>query len=154
MVSDHHVHRSIGLLLMAATDGAAQLFVPGRMGNADRFEKFVTDNFPFDGVQASKKEVIGFLWNQTRNSFVHRFGLTTIKSIRKFGRTFTITDADFERLETSQVRPNKPFYECDATRTVVWIEAYYWELRQAIVKAQNTPGIDAWIESGDWDHSR
>lgn len=152
------LQRSIAILLMAATDGAAQWFCPGKMQNGDRFKKFVTDFFPFDGVQTPKDEVAEFLWHGTRNALMHRFGLHTSGVLRKFDRMFTSTDADIERLERYPTRPyTDPFFVQDDKRTVVLVEGFYWELRQAIVKALDTPdkftAVEAWIKSGSWDHS-
>ena len=62
------LQRSIAILLMAATDGAAQLFCSGKMSNGERFKKFVLDCFPFDGVEAPKDAVADFLWDSTRNA--------------------------------------------------------------------------------------
>jgi hypothetical protein len=150
---------SIAILLMAATDGAAQILIPGIMSNGTRFKKFVVDYFSFDGVETPKEEVADFLWDGTRNALLHRFGLHTSDAMKKFGRMFTISDDDLEKVERYPSRPySVPFFVCVDERTVVWLEAYYWELRQAIIKALDTPdkvlAVEEWIRSGKWDHSQ
>src|SRR5262245_58637827 len=48
-----HLHLSLAVLLLSATDGAAQLFVPvkGTVGNGQRFKNFLMDYFPWDSVE-------------------------------------------------------------------------------------------------------
>jgi hypothetical protein len=154
-----HLQLSLAKLLLSAIDGAAQLFVPGEMGDGERFKSFLMDNFPWDridlgGELAVRELACEFMWGSARCALIHRYGLHTKGDLRKFGRLFTINDEKLTALEQGEP-PSKPFFENFPDRTVVWIEPLYWSLRQAIVKALDTPdkaaAVEAYISSGKWD---
>jgi hypothetical protein len=150
---------SLAKLLLSAVDGAANLFVPGDMGEGDRFRSFMRDNFPWDRVEfggelAVREWACDFMWDSARCAVIHRYGLHTKGDLRKFGRLFTIGDEALTALELGQ-EPGKPFFENHPDRTVVWIEPLYWSLRRAIVSALDTPDkaavVAAYLKSGAWD---
>ena len=90
-----HLQLSLAKLLLSAIDGAAQLFVPGEMGDGERFKSFLMDNFPWDridlgGELAVRELACAFMWNSARCALIHRYGLHTKGDLRKFGRLFTM----------------------------------------------------------------
>jgi hypothetical protein len=154
-----HLQLSLAKLLLSAIDGAAQLLVPGVMGDGGRFKRFLMDNFPWDRVELGGESAVRelaseFMWGSARCALIHRYGLHTKGDLRKFGRLFTINDEQLTALERGQ-QPGKGFFENFPDRTVVWIEPLYWCLRQAIVKALDTSdkanAVEAYIKSGIWD---
>jgi hypothetical protein len=145
---------SLAKLLLSAIDGAAQLLLPGKMGNGDRFKRFMSDNFPWERIDADHEAVCEFVWSSARCALIHRHGLHTPGDLRKFGRRFIISDRELTDLEMGK-EPSPPFFQKDERRTVVWIEHLYWSLRRATVKALDTPAkaeaVAAYLRSGEWD---
>jgi hypothetical protein len=87
----------------------------------------------------------------------HRFGVI-FKSqlVHKYGNTFALQEAELENIEKSTTRPfSDPSIRQDSVRTVLWLETFYWGLRQAISRAIDSPEkaarIQEWIASGKWD---
>jgi hypothetical protein len=148
---------SIARLLLSAIDEASNLLVSGERHNGPRFRRFLRENFAWERIEAEQASVCEFMWESARCALIHRYGLHTTGDLRKFGRLFSIDDSALTALEEGQ-EPSKPFFERDAKRTVVWIEPLYWGLRQAIVKALDTPAkavaVVAHLKSGQWDPSR
>jgi hypothetical protein len=149
-----HLQLSLAKLLLSAIDGAAQLFIPGEMGDGERFRLFMREHFPWDRVEADRELACGFMWDSARCALIHRYGLHAKGDLRKFGRLFTIDDRELTALEKGQ-EPGKPFFESYPDRTVVWIEPLYWSLRRAVVKALDTSdkamAVESYIKSGTWD---
>ncbi len=160
------LHKPLSMLLVAATDGASQLFHSGvkKPSKSTLFKSFVKNNFPWEidtpeGLNVD--EVCEFLWNEVRCPMFHRYNLRTCSSdtprITKFGRMLTTDDAKLTALEqqTSQRPYSDPTFKRTENKTVVWIDSFYWALRIAIVRAVDTPekaqAVEAWIESGKWD---
>jgi hypothetical protein len=158
------LQRLLAALLLAATDGAAQLLHPGEMKDGDRFRSFVKTYFPWeedkpDGL--SVDEACEFLWEEVRCAMLHRFGMRTRPLLAtKLGRCFVLDDARVTAIEASLTeRPYSETSVCrNAERTVLWIEPFYWALRIAIPRSISTKekadAVCAWIESGDWDRTR
>lgn len=155
------------MLLVAATDGAAQLLRSKSVGkepsNGKKFQDFVKTNFPWE-LDAPEgfnvDEVCDFLWKEVRCPLFHRYNLrinsTDTTEIPKFGRLFTTDDAALTLLEQRvDERPcSDPTFKRTENKTVVLIDSFYWALRIAIVRALDTPekaqAVVAWIESGKW----
>ena len=155
----------LAVLLLAATDGSAQLLYPGKgMPNGKRFKGFLKAYFPWemdtpDGL--SVDEACEFLWDEVRCATLHRFGIRAHPTLAlKLGRASVIGDAGVTRIET--LLSGRPFSEVSVRRnhqrTVLWIEPFYWALRIAIPRSISTKekaeAVCAWIESGDWDGTR
>lgn len=155
------LQRPMAMLILTAADGAAQLLHPGEMKIGERFKSFLLDNLPWhldkpDGM--TPKQAVAFLWYDARCPLVHRFGLTKgkTKRITKYGKVHTVTDAGLTALEQSTQRPySDPSIRRNATRTVFWVESFYWSLRQAIEHSLSTKvkadAIETWVKSGKWD---
>ena len=94
------------------------------------------------------------MWDDARCALIHRYGLRSKGDLSKYGRLHSINDEQLTALEQGQ-DPSKPFFQRFPDRTVVWIEALYWSLRQAVVKALDTPekamAVEAYFKSGTWD---
>jgi hypothetical protein len=161
------LHRSLLILLLAAADGASQLLYQGgkKTTNGKKFQNFIKENFPWeldapDGL--TKDDACKFLWEEVRCPLFHRYSLR-IKTNQadfgqtKFGRIFTTDDERLTQLEqlTNERPYSDPTFRRDKTRTVIWIDSFYWALRIAIVRSLNTPekasAIRDWILSGEWD---
>jgi hypothetical protein len=153
---------SLAKLLLSAIDGASQLFVPGEMANGDRFKCFMKENFPWDRVEADRESACEFMWASARCALIHRYGVyvaDTSGDLRKFGRIFPMNDEKLTAYESGTRKPNKPFFvDKEAEGAVVWIEALYCGLRQAIVKALDTPekagAVSTHLSSGKWDKKK
>jgi hypothetical protein len=157
------LQRQLVMLLLAATDGAAQLLYPDigkkELSDGERFKAFVRECFPWDlhppdGL--SVEAAINFLWDEVRCSALHRFGLRFNAELSmKFGRVFTQDDEAVTELETCAESPPGASLRRNDERTVLWIDPFYWSLRQAIGRALSTKeSADAaseWIKSGQWD---
>ncbi len=161
------LRRLLVALLLAATDGAAQLLHPNppkrELGEGERFKGFLKSNFPWeldkpDGLTI--EEACDFLWDEVRCATLHRFGLRSQPRLRmKFGRRHSLSDADVTRLETElSQRPSSVSLRRNQQRTVLWIEPFYWSLRHAIARAVSTrekaDSACAWIRSGAWDRTK
>jgi hypothetical protein len=114
-----HLQLSLAKLLLSAIDGAAQLLVPGVMGDGGRFKRFLMDNFPWDRVELGGESAVRelaseFMWDSARCALIHRYGLHTKGDLRKFGRLFTINDEQLTALERGQ-QPGKGFFEMAPT---------------------------------------
>lgn len=69
---------SIATLLSVLTDSAANLFQPGVKEPADRFKKFVFDNFPWADDKPfglEPRDAVDLMWEIVRTPAVHRLGL-------------------------------------------------------------------------------
>src|SRR5262245_50236799 len=83
-----HLQLSLAKLRLSAIDGAANLFVPGDMGDGVRFRRFMRENFPWDRVEfggelAVREWAYNFMWDSARCALIHRFGLHTKGDLRK-----------------------------------------------------------------------
>ena len=160
------LHRPLLILLLAAADGAAQLlYSEGKKAtNREKFKSFIKNNFPWeldspDGL--SIDEACQFLWEEVRCPLFHRYSLRTNQAntsgMVKFGRVLATDEEKLTQLEllTDQRPYSDPTFRRDHTRTIVWIDSFYWALRIAITRSINTPEkaatITAWVKSGEWD---
>lgn len=158
------LQRILATILLAATDGAAQLLHPGKMQNAVRFKGFLKGNYPWhldtpDGLTID--EACDFLWDDVRCPLLHRYSMRAQPLLQlKFGRLLVADDDRITKLEQSLTE--RPFsvtsVRRNAERTVLWIEPYYWSLRLTISQALSTEekadAVSKWIASGDWDPTR
>lgn len=154
----------LATILLAATDGAAQMLYPGKMENGERFKAFLKLNFPWhldspDGL--SIDEACEFLWEDVRCPLLHRYAMRASPLLQlKFGRMFAADDDGITRLERSLTE--RPYSETSVRRndqrTVLWIEPFYWALRLAITQSlstkEKTDAVSEWISSGAWDRTR
>lgn len=152
------------IVLVALADGAAQLFWTGKptLGQGDRFKAFLKHYYPWEAdepVGFTRDEAVEFLWTDVRCAMLHRFG-TRYKPKRalKYGNPFQRSEEEVEQIERSQERPaSLSFLQQKDTGTLLWIENFYWGLRQAIGKVvHETPEriekIEEWIANGKFDH--
>lgn len=158
------LQRVLAALVLAATDGAAQLLHPGKMRDGDRFIGFMKANFPWeldppDGLTI--REACDFVWDEARCSLLHRFGMRSEPLLEmKFGRSLTLSDEDLTTCETHvEQRPyTKNSVRRNDKRTILWIEAFYLSLRLAIPRAIDTKekvdAVSEWVKSGKWDRTR
>src|SRR5262245_30274731 len=59
--------KSLATLLLSATDGAAQLLIPGaKKDSGKRFRKFLLEYFPWNGVEMDLEEAREYLWLSAR----------------------------------------------------------------------------------------
>ena len=131
--------RSLATLLLSATDGASQIFIAAsERDNGKRFTRFLRENFPWLRVQMDPDAACTYMWESARCSQIHRFGLYSGDEVRKFARPFTLDDIELAALENGR-EPSKPFIVQEDGKTVVWLDALYWSLRQAIANAIDTP---------------
>ncbi len=158
------LQRILATILLAATDGAAQLLHPGKMSHGARFKDFLRGNFPWhldapDGLTID--EACDFLWDDARCPLLHRYAMRAQPLLHlKFGRLLVADDDRITMLEQSLTE--RPFsvtsVRRDSDRTVLWIEPFYWSLRLAISRALSTEekanAVSTWIASGAWDPTR
>lgn len=157
--------RSQAILIVALADGAAQLLYPGeRLRDGERFQAFLKQYYPWsrDEPQGFTREsATEFLWTEVRCSLLHRFGLRHGQGkLHKFGNVHTLAELRVEKLERDDERPfSESFLSQNAERTVLWVEAFYWGLRQAVEATLREPPerlqeMDEWISSGQFDRSK
>ena len=148
------------ILLVAAADGAAQFLIPGEKGIGERFVLFFKECYPWDKDPPdgmTTDQAADFLWDKVRCPLFHRFGVIfESKLVHKYGNIFALQEAELEKIEESATRPfSDPSIRQDSVRTVLWLETFYWGIRQAISRAIDTPEkaarIQEWIASGKWD---
>ncbi len=134
------------------------------MKDGERFKGFMKENFPWkldppDGL--SVDDACAFVWHDARCALLHRFGMRSQPLLlMKIGRMFSLDDDRLTALE-SDVK-QRPYSESsvrrNGERTVLWIEAFYWSLRQAIPRSLGTKeradAVSEWIRSGEWDRTR
>jgi len=154
----------LATILLAATDGAAQMLHPGKMENGTRFKGFLKSSFPWhldkpDGL--SVDEACDFLWDDVRCPLLHRYAMRTSPLLQlKFGRLFSADDDGITNIEQSLTE--RPYSVTsvgrDAQRSVLWIEPFYWSLRLAVGQSLSTKekadAVSEWIASGAWDPTR
>ncbi|MBL6946317.1 MAG: hypothetical protein ISR47_06755 [Rhodospirillales bacterium] len=156
--------RTQAIVLVALADGAAQLFWPKpHLSQGKRFREFLGHYYPWEADEPegfTKEEALDFLWTDVRCAMLHRFGARHAPGkTHKYGNVFQLTETRVEQIESDQMRPHsEPFLQRNETRTILWIENFYWGLRQAIQKVVGeTPDrikeIDKWIADGKYDQT-
>ena len=149
------LQKSIATLLLSATDGAAQIFVPvSETDNGKRFKRFLRENFPWDEVEMEQEAAREYMWKSARCSLIHRFGFYSGGDQRKVARSIPrIGDRPLMALEQGE-KPPRPFIVQESGKTVIWIEGLYWALRHSIVNALITPekarNVTDYLASRDW----
>ena len=150
------------LVLGALADGAAQLFWPDSgLSISERFRTFLLRYYPWDRDEPAgftRDEAVAYLWTHVRCASLHRFGLRhQPPKLHKTGNLFQASDESVELIERSEVRPfSDPFLVQNDARSVFWVEAFYWGLRQAIEgvlreEPARLADIEAWIAAGHYD---
>jgi hypothetical protein len=149
------------MALLAATDAAAKVCIPGKMGNGARFKQFLRQHFPWADLQPDGltiDEACDVLWKDMRNPLIHLYG-SRPKSIDliKLGNTFSLDDVPLQRIEENMARPpSTPAIKRGNGRVVIWAAPYYWGLRRTIFSSVNDPrrarAIVAWIKSEKFHH--
>jgi hypothetical protein len=150
---------SIATLLAVLTDSAGNLLQPGIKEPADRFKKFVNDNFPWDvdvpfGI--ASEDAADLLWEIARTPAVHRLGLQPDPPFEvRYVMLFTPTDDRLSQIETSPERPfSEPTIKFDGRALTIQLESWYWALRQAVIKAVDTKdkvtAVVEHLKSGDF----
>jgi hypothetical protein len=155
------MQRPQAMLLMAAADGVSQFFEPDSSicNGGQRFKAFFKNSYPWhldqpDGF--SVDEAIDFLWSQVRCPLIHRLGVRAMAPcVHKYGNVFSLSDADLTEIERNKNLPHsEPSLSRDKSRTVLWIENFYWGIRTALANSVDTPAkaeaVDKWIASGKW----
>jgi hypothetical protein len=150
---------SIATLLAVLTDSAANLLQPGVKEPADRFKKFVNDNFPWH-VDAPyglvPQDATDLLWEIVRTPAVHRMGLQPNPPFQvRYVMLFTPTDELLSQIETSADRPfSEPTIKFDGRMLTVQLESWYWALRRAVINAVDTKdkvaAVVKHLQSGDY----
>ena len=128
---------SLTTLVCALADGCAQVLLPGKMRNAERFTGYLLKFYPWkldtpDGLTPEEACVV--VWEKYRNPTMHRFGINKKNPLErvKFGRIFTQTPERIATLRQGGERPySDPFIKRGNGRIVLWIDGFYWGLRMA-----------------------
>jgi len=150
---------SIATLLSVLTDSAANLFQPGVKEPADRFKKFVFDNFPWADDKPfglEPRDAVDLMWEIVRTPAVHRLGLQPDPPFDvRYVVLFAPTDEGMSKIELSADRPfSEPTIKFDGRTLTIQLESWYWVLRYAIVSAVNTKekveAVRAHIKAGDF----
>jgi hypothetical protein len=150
---------SIATLLAVLTDSAANLFQPGIKEQAERFKKFVLENFPWgadkpDGLQP--EDAVDLMWEIVRAPAVHRLGLQPEPPFEvRYVLLFSPTDEGMSKIELSANRPfSEPTIKFDGRTLTIQLESWYWALRYAVVEAVNTKekvaAVRAHLQAGDF----
>jgi|GEM_PF-2643282 len=157
--------RMQAIVLVALADGAAQFFWPvPKLNQGDRFKAFLKQYYPWDADKPeglTQDDAVNFLWNDVRCAMLHRYGVRHgADRLLKFGNMFGLSENEVEEVERAQERPHsEPFLQRNEERTVLWIENFYWGLRQAIQRVINEKPeylikIDQWIVDGKFDQKK
>lgn len=128
---------SLTTLVCALADGCAQVLLPGKMRNGERFTRYLLLFYPWkldppDGL--TPEEACAAVWENYRNPVMHRFGINKKNPFEriKFGRVFTQTPDTIVKLREVSTRPySDPFIKRGSGRVVLWIDGFYWGLRMA-----------------------
>lgn len=157
------LQRTLARSVLSIADGAAQILLPGDMGNGARFKGFLEKHYPWhsdppEGL--TPEDAREELWRAYRNPLIHRFGARHAPAERtKIGRIFSQTSELVRMLATSPDRPySDPAISRGGGRIVLWVDAFYWGIRRAIERALSDPAawpaIEHWITSGGFDHGK
>jgi hypothetical protein len=141
------------------TDSAANLFQPGIKEQAERFKKFVLENFPWgadkpDGLQP--EDAVDLMWEIVRAPAVHRLGLQPEPPFEvRYVLLFSPTDEGMSKIELSANHPfSEPTIKFDGRTLTIQLESWYWALRYAVVEAVNTKekvaAVRAHLQAGDF----
>ncbi len=160
------LQRPMGAMLLICADGAAQLLHPGEFRDGERFKNFLLTRYPWTldpPENLLPDQAVEILWYFYRCPIVHRFGAVhdtgPAPLIHKIGNIFTGDEPGLDRCEQSGGRPfSKPAIVFGDGRTVLWVEAFYWGIRQAIEAAAGDrpawPAIEQHLASGAYDRRR
>lgn len=158
------LQRPMGAMLLICADGAAQLLYPGkpRMREVERFKGFLLAYYPWTldpPENLLPEQAVEILWFFYRCPIVHRFGAVHDTNpaplINKVGNIFIGDEATLDRCEQPGERPfSRPAVVFGNGRTVLWAEAFYWGIRQAIESALDDrsawPAVEHHLATGSY----